>query len=438
MKDKNVLRLSKRLAVDASASKSGRSECCDHVCGGYMDPALWSTLPAELLQMVFARLPIPQMCRYLRLLSKQWNRSVTEGSSALMTAVREAHPKMLALVFNTREWRNSTLLSGTLLYDSKAEVWHYFRMYFEFDRIRHKEYVKCASGGLVCYFISSYWPTKELPSVFVFNPLTTQCKKLPSHSLSHVLPSMVQLVVNHESGCYQVIVVLENGGRLFEKTRYVAMVYDSATGAWSSSSNSLCSCIFGNRVYIGRYPVEDGNRLGGLRGLCAFDGAKDEFLDLDAFIESSGSSCEVDAKHAIPGYALVGDRLFVLHEEPRSGEPRVRILEYQAQTCKPNWVKLRTHECYPLDQYLIGALRGRSLNWKQLKTLRLDACEGSLMVTTYNKEVVDLGLASGYKHDRAWLYDLCTGEWRAIAALEDLSSTPFDFLMCELRWDAIP
>jgi hypothetical protein len=94
---------------------------------------------------------------------------------------------------------------------------------------------------------------------------------------------MVQLVVNHESGCYQVIVVLENGGRLFEKARYVAMVYDSATGAWSSSSNSLSSCIFGNRVYVDRYPVEDGNRLGGLRGLCAFDGAKDEFLDLDAF-----------------------------------------------------------------------------------------------------------------------------------------------------------
>lgn len=64
--------------------------------------------------------------------------------------------------------------------------------------------------------------------------------------------------------------------------------------------------------------------------------------------------------------------------------------------------------------------------------LRLDACEGSLMVTAYNMHP-DSPLASSYKHERAWLYDPCTLEWKAIAALEGLLSNPFDCLMCELH-----
>lgn len=99
--------------------------------------------------------------------------------------------------------------------------------------------------------------------------------------------------------------------------------------------------------------------------------------------------------------ALVGDHLFVLHKELHDElqlkERHIRILDYQAQT-----VKVKTHECYPLNQ----------CDWKELNTLRLDACEGSLMVTAYNMEYS--GLGSGYKHERAWQYDLCTGEWKPL------------------------
>lgn len=73
---------------------------------------------------------------------------------------------------------------------------------------------------------------------------------MPSHSLSHVIPSMLQLVVNRDSKCYRVVLVVKRdfdrvsiGG--MREAHNVGMIYDCVTGAWSSSSNALSRCIFG-------------------------------------------------------------------------------------------------------------------------------------------------------------------------------------------------
>lgn len=62
-----------------------------------MDPAVWGNLPEDLLQLVFARLEVPQINR-LRVLSKAWLRHMKSTNSKFRQLCAEAHPKLFALV----------------------------------------------------------------------------------------------------------------------------------------------------------------------------------------------------------------------------------------------------------------------------------------------------------------------------------------------------
>lgn len=65
---------------------------CSCVC-----PASWSTMPVELLQLVFARLPLPKIIQ-LRSLSKSWNRSFTSEELEFMRACTDAGPRVFAMI----------------------------------------------------------------------------------------------------------------------------------------------------------------------------------------------------------------------------------------------------------------------------------------------------------------------------------------------------
>ncbi|KAG0566855.1 hypothetical protein KC19_7G093000 [Ceratodon purpureus] len=407
------------------------NECCEHLCS-FMNPALWSTLPTELLQMVFARLPFPQVYQDLRLLSKQWKWNATAGDSELNRARSEVNPKFFAMLFDHVWVTDDYRFSESYMYDAKDNLWRLFP---------RQEYGKImsASGGLVCCVSSSKLLTKVLDlktelvkklvteerslRISVCNPLTRQFKELPSHPLNFDRPPlMVDLKVNHDSKYYEVIVVGIMDAGIVGKW-CAAMIYNSGTGEWSAVhnrgqyKNPLFTCIFGCELQWGdEKAVRQSDRK--LR-LCAFDFAAHQFL----LLGDPGIGQFISHVH---GSALVGDRIFVLHKEIFGGE--YYILEYQGQTVEPIWVKLRTHKCHHFG-----------IDLHKIYTLRLDACEGFLMVTatnTYGR--TDTILSSGYQHDLAWLYDLGTGEWKSIKAHRALVGDPGPGIMCELRWDAVP
>lgn len=58
-----------------------------------MSPAIWSALPKDLLERVFARLPLADMIR-LQCLSKEWNQKLTSTSSAFKMVCADANPKL--------------------------------------------------------------------------------------------------------------------------------------------------------------------------------------------------------------------------------------------------------------------------------------------------------------------------------------------------------
>lgn len=415
--------LSDTLRRMGTVARERQSECCEHFCS-YMNPALWSKLPTELLQMVFARLPFPQVYQDVRLLSKEWKWSATTGDSELNRARAEANSKIFAMVFDY-EWEiDESRFTENYVYDTKENLWRFFPMQ-KYGR------VNCASGGLLCCVPSSKAVAKILIStrdgitkklmteekesslpISVYNPLTRQRKELPSHSLSLMQPRMVQLVVNRDTKCYEVVVVGDRNGGVGD---IMATVYNSGTGAWSSAS-TMSNCIFGHELHcddeLEALFLPTDRRL----RFCAFDYARDEFIQLDGPGPDIGAS--------VHGSALVGDHLFVLHREPYGS---YYILEYQGRTCKPNWVKLRSHKCHDFRYDL-----------DEIYTLRLDACEGCLMVTaTNNHRRHDHVLSEAYGHELAWFYDVATGEWNRVAAPKNLVGDP-EGIMCELRWDAVP
>jgi len=56
-----------------------------------LDPAIWSMLPEELLQLIFARLPVRQIAD-LRLLSKTWDRYVRGETPGFTQLYAERYP----------------------------------------------------------------------------------------------------------------------------------------------------------------------------------------------------------------------------------------------------------------------------------------------------------------------------------------------------------
>lgn len=115
---------------DHSESKNRRKEAmdservksaCEHSCGDHtklMNPGLWETLPRELLQLVFARLPVDEIGS-LQFLNTDWQKTIL-ADSEFHRACNEVHRKMVCLITGANNydffWARmiSTVVSGTL------------------------------------------------------------------------------------------------------------------------------------------------------------------------------------------------------------------------------------------------------------------------------------------------------------------------------------
>lgn len=382
-----------------------------------MNPALWSTLPEELLQLVFARLPWREILE-LRLLSKQWKQSLSSRNSEFRRVCTEANPRLFAMISPAYEFG----VMSIRMYDIKADTWHHL-----IDRVAGDDEgtwtMFAGDGGLVCVVAVPIDKKKRPLVITVCNPLTRQYVKLPTHDLCSARPRMVQLVMDRDRASYKVIVV----GK--KKRGAVAQVFSSETRSWSSAAVSA-DLIFGHR-YDWHIEEDDEFLFETYLGPCAYDCAKAQLLELEG---PSNPWKEASVK----SFALVKDRLFVLHEERYSKgstrgrargavlservEQRYCISEYQYEKRKASWVKLKAHRCKGFEEPPHSVLY----------TMHLKACNGFLLV------FADNGETNAFRHELTWLYDLSTSTWQDMPLIPlDEEVYPLD-AMFELQWDAVP
>lgn len=248
--------------------------------------------------------------------------------------------------------------------------------------------------------------------------LTRQWKALPPHCSSPVHPLMVQLVMNRNTKGYEVVFMYcktERGAPGDIKTK----VYNSATGEWLNAKSSSSTILLG---YQHRWAVDDYFEL------LDFSRCSRSLYDSDGFKALDPTPVQ---GASVRGHALVGDHLFVLHEDmgegrDRSGEVehqnRYFISEYRGQkSSNPNWVRVKDHSLTDLKY---------CLHREHFDDFDLFGCKGFLMVSNACE-------SCGF----AEVYDLSTGKCHVITDMPvfiPADLVVWDAGMCKLQWDAVP
>ncbi|KAG0617813.1 hypothetical protein M758_4G017000 [Ceratodon purpureus] len=386
-----------------------------------MSPALWGALPKDLLQIVFAHLPLADFSR-LRCLSEEWRDSIETPHSEFIQvckAVISTHTNSFALISTDKDDMYGVF--WVRVFDMKANRWHEF----EFDS--EKKYcvalVAC-DGGLVC--LLSVVPDVEeeenedeydLPKpllLTVWNPLTGEKYELPClDHLDGLCPTMLQLVVDPQIMHYKVMVATKD---IYEPKidQQGAYIYDSQSDRWSQAEKS-------SRVMFGKYYSWPNTNMWSTETVvtrpCVFDFATSRLhtVKVKRQVEPWGR------QNLLRPYAITAqDRLFVLDKfiTDESFVEVFRILEYHAdvnQSGRTNWLFKRVHSCGPSES---------APRYSQDR-VRLFALKEFLLVC------VD----SSFRHrkPRLWLYNVCTLEWRELPSLVKYKDIGQDDIMCELR-----
>ncbi|KAG0579574.1 hypothetical protein KC19_4G107500 [Ceratodon purpureus] len=401
---------------------------CKHI----LNPAIWSKLPLELEQRIFAHLPLRHILR-LRVLSKAWDQYVTGVLQGFSKVCAEVNPKLFGLLCEGRDYDVAGIMA-VRIHDIDSKRWHRFKHNTVFED-QFIVTMNAGDGGLVCVVSLDIGKTENPVVIEVFNPLTKQRRVLPNlpHALSSFQPSMLQLVMDRESATYKVLVVgpSEASVRGYAEGGEAAAIYSSVTGQWSHTEAST-GLIFGYEHFW-----DDDGSDSELEGEtqfyyemsrptpCVYDCANGTKISLEdgssPWITLTGASC----------YALVKDRLFVLHKETYEDthfgggvveRQRYCISEYQAQRQQPHWRKLQDYRCTEFENPPDNAKYH----------LHLYACNNFMLVTANNN-----GRGS-FEHNLAWLYEFGKGEWQAISGLRLEECGPEKLTMFELAWDAIP
>lgn len=374
-----------------------------------MSPAIWSALPKDLLERVFARLPLADMIR-LQCLSKEWNQNLTSTNSAFKMVCADANPKLFAII-------SGICFIGKFevkVYDMKSNTWHATMIDTGYEEPFNT--MNACDGGLVCFLCTSAQSHVRLP-IIVCNPLTRSLRALPLHAHKGQA-RMLQLVMDRNTKFYKVIVVVNdiNNGNL------TAELFHSETGVWTSANLADSTLFFGYQHIWEGYEDRDFEYTATAFSPCIYDCAEGEFLELQVT-----ENLLEDA--VTKSYALVHDHLFVLqkaHHREVDVEgggtflagPEYFISEFRGQKVAPHWIKVKDHRCNNL-----GYLASSTYHWPSIY-----ACGGFLLVVAHN-------VGSTYLNGLERLYDLSTGKWHALPAFQEISSVD---LMCELQWDAVP
>ncbi|KAG0571276.1 hypothetical protein KC19_VG001100 [Ceratodon purpureus] len=207
--------------------------------GDWTGGKLWRSFPEDLLEMVFARLPVRTIVELIRD-SHAW--SIMSKSATFRRTCVERHPCSLPCLMR---WDAASAEGGSVratVYDHESKEWAGFDLVglppSAAGQARH-DYGDSMYGhdsGLVCFV-----PPGDLSvaHVLVCNPLTGDWRSLPLVRHEHRPTVMVQLLADDDTKTYRVMLVSGH-----HRTRrdcvceahapeLTARRYDSATGAWS-------------------------------------------------------------------------------------------------------------------------------------------------------------------------------------------------------------
>ncbi|KAG0578385.1 hypothetical protein KC19_4G019000 [Ceratodon purpureus] len=399
---------------------------CGHSCPQHkevMSPALWGALPKDLLQIVFARLPLADISR-LRCLSKEWKTSI-ETAHSEFNQVCEAINSRNSFALITTDGDQHGIF-WVRVFDMNANRWHEF----EFESgDKYCVALVAHDGGLVCLlslpFESRFSDGSSKPVILtVWNLLTREKHRLPT--LVHLdgsTSTMVHLVVDSQTKHYKVGVAKHS--RPFSGVQEGAHIYDSESQQWSEVKK-FPRVIFGMSYSWPRWGMDA--EMADVHP-CRYDFAEARLHKLNRKVEPWGED------DIVKDFAFLQDRLFLLHEcEIEPDTPTYRISEYRADVnpgsdhqTGTNWLFERTHSCGPFENPPVSQTD---------YFFDLFAYKGFLLVCVQNKEPED----SPFHHQRLWLYDLSTCKWRDLPNLvkhKEVSGDPdivyHESILCELR-----
>ncbi|KAG0615989.1 hypothetical protein M758_5G081500 [Ceratodon purpureus] len=390
--------------------------------GLVMDPAMWGTLPKELIRLVCAHLPLPELLTLRRsALEDDWD--INLDDSGFRRLCGRIHVNLCAVMVPGTG--SSNLVYDVGLHSSVVSTaWQKLKLGVG----QSSNIMSSSDGGLVCFALPIRSPSHgDTLVIRVVNPLTEDCRELPEvHGMRPHHPTMMKLVVDRNTKCYQVI-LLARRLEFFGEVR--AMVFDSGKQMWTNSKG--CSGIFFGLEYSS-FRGAWGERP------WSFDCATGQLVYLHKF---DGNPC---AGKFSSNCAHVKDHLFVIEmgleaDEMSFGDgddgfpTQFSVSEHKIQVQKVglSCTKVTDHHFGEIDH------PGMNLHPYEIATnsylcqyLRLLACEGFLLA---------LGKS---KTEFAWLYDLSTGEGLDLLKHTDghqIATRVMPRVMfCELQWDAVP
>lgn len=387
---------------------SGR---CTHSCSDHtelMNPNLWGNLPQEILQNVFAHLPLGEIS-CLTLLSKEWRQIVS--SDDFQRTCSEVHPKLVCLLTSNRV-RN---LFWVRVMDH-SQKWHTYEIRVAGDLlgdlIPTRMYPPCEDQGWVCFATgvhSSSKKKKAPPSLYfnVVNPLTRSSHELPP-LVNYTPLNLLRIHVNRATKAFKVFArtdrVVWTKERKWTPAGVAEHVYDSLAAEWKTTYNtSDIDPALGGRL---EYDFRNG-RLFTLGDLVA--GVRSAFYKGRLFVLQLGSDGPAN-------------------DETQDESPMYYIEEFCWEIS--GWVQVRRHRCEPFERPPKDSLYRY-----------LYACNGFLMVIMKGNQRFGTHLV--------WLYDIATGKWSTLnlplLPVGRRTYDPFDRMMltvetpggrtCKQNWD---
>ncbi|KAG0556977.1 hypothetical protein KC19_11G092400 [Ceratodon purpureus] len=420
------LKSSKRRKKPIDSGVDGsKSVACGHSCSVHMElpnSTLRGSLPHEILQLIFSRLPV-QDIRRLRFLSKAWKTMVTFDTDfhRICDAV---HGRLIALVAaHSRK-------PGTFwirVFSTKSNRWDSFEIVIKRPALagpvrptaaskRNSMVVTkavCGDGGLVCfvstlYFKSSLKKTRPRLFITVVNPLTGKSHELPPLPELCNIRMVYMMVSSGETKSFEVFVRGDYKTSVhaddddadpddYIETADTVEVYDSTKRCWGRAEKPL-DFVFGRRSYLNLVECPAFSK-----GPGAYNFAGGRLTNLEGY----GSPIWMTS------YAHYNDHFFVLrldtdgpaNEAFETQSPTYYIEEIYVEMPARRWVKVCKHRCAPFER------PPKSPTF----TMRLCACSGFLMaLCTSIAKVHESDCHESMRYDikLGWLYDLSTRKWR--------------------------
>jgi len=205
-----------------------------------MQQSVWEGLPQDMVEVVVAKLPIPDLFR-ARVLCNSLNDMVS--NTTLMRARRDAKcnegggvEKEIGVPLLFQYDETGTVIDQPLVFSPRNGGWHKLPRLSSYNPLDPKltTVVVCGGGGLIC--LGDLIEGSQIyRSLHVCNPLTKASKKLPDRPFGFEYLNQWNfsiVLVNKATGSYKVVFLVESNPGGNPSNRSSSLVYCSKSGRW--------------------------------------------------------------------------------------------------------------------------------------------------------------------------------------------------------------